>query len=144
MKPFTTIRIARWGRYETRAGTISVLRTDAPKIVRASGKSVLIDLDFGAAHEDTLQGFFHLAMGLCRIAARSDGLYADSIEWKAEAVAYLEAGKFAYLVPAFELTTARRPRRVIGLALTNTAVDGFQRMRDLLPEPLLDAKESER
>ena len=138
MKPFTSIRIARWGRYEVASGTISVLRTDAPKIVRASGKSVLIDLDFGAGHEESLQGFFHLAMGLCRIAAKEDGLYAVSIEWKQEAIDYLAAGKYAYLVPAFEITNARRPRRVVGLALTNTAVAGFQRMQDLLPEELVE------
>ncbi len=131
MKPFTRMRVARWRTYETPSGPLILMRTDGKKVAHASG-DVLIDLEFAALHEATLQGFFKVTMGVCRIASRRDGLWAESIQWRPEALGYLE--EYVYLVPAFERSSLYRARRVIGLALTNTAVPGIPPMRELVPD----------
>jgi phage I-like protein len=133
MKPFTEIRIAKWATYTQPQWIhpLIVRRVDGPAIVRAS-KQVLIDLEFSAGHATELRDFFDSALGLCRIAARTDGLYAVAIEWKEEAIALLEVDAYEFLVPAFQIDKSGIARRVIGLALTNSAIAGWESMVELL------------
>jgi len=142
VKPFARIRVARWGAYETATGPLRILKIDAAKIAARTEPRVDIDVEFLAGHQTTLALYFEATMGQAAIVAERDGLYAADIEWKAEALTLLEKDAYRWLVPAFEFTRLRRARRVIGLALTNSALAGMPTMRELLPEPLVVTAEA--
>jgi hypothetical protein len=144
VKPFTRIRVSRWGVIRASNGVEVVLsRQDGPSIVQRSGE-VLIDIEFRAGIATTLKGVFEAAMGVCRLEASQwarHGLQAVDIAWNREAIALLKRDEFAYLVPAFEFGAVNRVERVIGLALTNSAIDGWPTIQQLLDEQEQDERD---